>query len=212
MKRLSNTLFYPSACFLIIATYYNYFVGEEYALIKPLILGNSVVLLLAYVLNTVDRYTALYFFSGTRKNMFKQQFLIVSAAANWRIMLFLSSIIFAALFGTLFFILDAGTELAGLVLLVSFLEKTIYYLLAVKNNWFSIGVNDKLIIYNNGGMKLIPFKGLKSIEKKYSELLFIFSNGQVKAIPYECVSAEELPDFLSLLEQIAQQKGAVCKW
>src|SRR3989344_5688627 len=183
MKRVSNVLYYLSSCLLIVVTYYNYFVGEEYSWIKPLILICTIILFIAYVLNAVDRYTGLLAFMGkSGTNSLTLNIPLGKGPRSWRQLTFSASIFFGIAFGLVFYFLDGCTQTAGAILLISGFEKLIYYLFSSRRKLFRMGMNDKFLMFHNGNFKIISFNGLKSIEKKYDEILFIYSDGSVRVI------------------------------
>lgn len=208
MKRFSNVLFYISVCLLIITTYYNYFAGEEYPWMKLMILVATIILLAAYVMNVVDRYSGLMVFLNSEKYQFSVNIPLGVGPRNWRRMTFGFSVFFGIFFGAVFCILDAGTFYAGIILLVSGLEKLIYYLISLQKSWFRVGLNENFMVINNGGLTLISFKGLQAMEEKYDEILFRFSNGEVKAIYTQTAADEQQENFLNTLREIAHKKNA----
>lgn len=209
MKRISNVLYYLSACLLIIITYYNYFVGEEYAWIKPLILICTILLFFAYLLNAIDRYSGLFAFIGKKSlATYTLNIPLGKGPRAWRNLTFSASILFGILFGLVFYFLEGGTQLAGAVLFISGFEKLCYYLFSSGKKLFRIGMNEKFLVFHNGNFRIISFNGLKSIEKKYDEILFIYSDGSVKEIFEKMVEAEEEEKFYDSLRTIALLKGA----
>ncbi len=214
MKNLSNLLFYPAAVTLLVLSLYLHFSGDLGLPNMLLFHILAVLLLVAYLINTIDRYGALLAFSTPASTQrFRLNAPLSAKAKEWPIMTFSISILFAFLFGVLLVRLKTEPwheyiRLSGYLLLISAVEKSIYLLFTLVFKKFRAGINRQSLVVNNGTLQVILFEKLKSVECKYNEILFIHQEkGGIKSTVIDLVHPDEEPLFRKMLTEASTEYG-----
>jgi len=218
MKERSNLVFYPVLCVTVIYALYLYFQGEPFFIKKNLYINDyifyvsAVLIGIAYLINIIDRYSAiLVFTSGKNKMNFEWSAPISKTALSWTFLIFGISIpVTLLLGGVLAFITSQesySTFYPGIIVFASAVEKLIYFIFCSKTKLFWAGMNNNLLVVNYGTLGIYSFNGLKAIEGKYDELLFLYKNGEVKNIKTRLVNKNDLTEFYSRLAKISKEKN-----
>lgn len=218
MKDRSNLVLYPVLCVAVIYGLYLYFQGEPFFIKKNSYINDyifytaAVFIGISYVVNLIDRYSAiLVFTSGKKKMNFDWSVPISKTAMTWPNLIFGISIpVTLLLGGVLAFITSQeapSTFYPGIIVFVSGVEKLFYYIFCRQSKLFRAGMNNNLLIVNYGTLGIYSFNGLKAMEEKYDEILFIYNNGEVKNIKTKLVSNENLPEFYFRVTKISKEKN-----
>ena len=208
VKRFSNFLLYFPSCVVLINALYLSFAGEKYSWMDGFIFVLTLVAFAGYAMNIVDRYAAI---SAIRDYGNRFSFSLVIPLGKrykaWRMLTFITSIIFGITAGSYMIYATPETFLCGVLVLVSGIEKLVYLVYGSTKNYFRLGVSSNSIILCNGGLQIIPLNGLNKVETKYDELLFIYTDNSVKSIFYP-VSENALQEaFESRLYELGKEKG-----
>jgi hypothetical protein len=207
MKRLSNMIFYLVLAPVIIHSFYTYFSGEDWFFTPRFFLTSFFILLGAYVMNVVARYSGLLMFLGKKKSEYVFVARLGQTAMVWRAITFGISIPFALGFGLFFLMATPYSVPAGLLLLFSAFEKLIYLLISSWQKAYCVGITSQMLVIHNGDFKVLSLSGIGAIERKYDELLFVYSASEVKSIPVDLVNAEELTSFHEYLVKLGETRG-----
>ncbi|MFZ5554564.1 MAG: hypothetical protein ACOZCO_15700 [Bacteroidota bacterium] len=218
MKDRSNLVFYPVLCVTLIYALYLYFQGEPFFIKKNeyindyIFYASAVLMGIAYVVNLIDRYSAVTVFTAGKSKMnFTWSEPLSTAAMSWPLLIFGISVSVTLLLGfVLAFITSSewpSVFYPGILVFVSAIEKLVWFVICIRMKWFRAGMNNNLLVVNYGTLGIYSFNQLTSVEEKYDELLFVYKSGNVKYIKTKLVKPEALPGFYSRLKEISNEKG-----
>ncbi|MFN3341181.1 MAG: hypothetical protein ACK40M_00690 [Flavobacteriales bacterium] len=220
MKRLSNLIFYPALLIGVVYALYLWFSGQPigsgefvytgdpnrwtdifFKVIFGLVLG-------AYLVNVVDRYSGLLFFLRAGKNeKILHNAVLGSQALRWSGMTFGIGIPLALLCGGFLMIADTHSFLAGVVVVVSALEKLIYFIVCRGRKLFRAALTPNALVIHNGGLQIFSFGGLRSIDSKYDELYFVYNENNIRSVFRYLTEEKERESFFHHLELMAKDKN-----
>jgi len=207
MKRLSNVIFYLALTPTIIHSFYTYFSGEDWKSTPLFFMITFFIILGAYVMNVVARYSGLLMFLGKKKSDYVFVARLGNTAMVWRAITFGVSIPFALGFGLFFLYATPYTIPTGILMLFTGFEKLIYLLVSSQQKAYCVGITPQMMIIHNGDFKVLSLSGIGAIERKYDELLFVYSASEVKCIPVDLVNEAELSSFHDYLVQLGKTRG-----
>lgn len=203
MKRFSNSIFYAVLVPEILYSLFLWFSGERFFFTYYFFIVCFVLILSAYLINVVDRYSAMMVFGKKKaKYAFVSDAPLGKEPLRWSAMTFGVGIPFAFLIGGFFIYALPDTFYSGMVLLFSGIEKLVFVLYSRRNKLFRAGLSSQALIINNGGLTVIPLGGLKGIESKYDELLFIYGENDIRSTYRFLVEEQEQEKFFLQLEKL----------